>query len=91
MSGIKLNVVRTTKDKIFDVIFLVLTLSLCFDLLRRGRADWKLPVWGYVALAGLLFAFYKSGLVDPFALVIPLLFVRIIILLKSFFGKGDKQ
>ena len=44
-----------------------------------------------LVLAGLLFAFYKSGLVDPFALVIPLLFVRIIILLKSFFGKGHKQ
>ena len=28
MSGIKLNVVRTTKDKIFDVIFLVLTLTI---------------------------------------------------------------
>ena len=39
-------------------LFLVLTLSLCFDLLRRGRADWKLPVWGYVALAGLLFAVF---------------------------------
>ena len=36
----------------------MLTLSLCFDLLRRGRADWKLPVWGYVALAGLLFAVF---------------------------------
>ena len=28
MSKIKLNVVRTTKDKIFDVIFLVLTLTI---------------------------------------------------------------
>ena len=28
MSGIKLNVVRTTKDKIFDVVFLVLTLTI---------------------------------------------------------------
>ncbi|MCR4577120.1 MAG: ATP synthase subunit I [Clostridiales bacterium] len=44
-----------------------------------------------VVLAGLLFAFYKSGLADPFALVIPLLFVRVILMLMSFFGKGDKQ
>ena len=44
-----------------------------------------------VVLAGLLFAFYKSGLADPFALVIPLLFVRLILMLMSFFGKGDKQ
>ncbi|MBR4428825.1 MAG: ATP synthase subunit I [Clostridia bacterium] len=44
-----------------------------------------------LVLAGLLFAFYKSGLVDPFALVIPLLFVRPILMLKSFFGKGDKK
>jgi len=28
MSDIKLNVVRTTKDKIFDVVFLVLTLAI---------------------------------------------------------------
>ena len=28
MSNIKLNVVRTTKDKIFDVVFLVLTLTI---------------------------------------------------------------
>ncbi|MBO6031249.1 MAG: DUF1648 domain-containing protein [Prevotella sp.] len=28
MSDIKLNVVRTTKDKIFDVVFLVLTLTI---------------------------------------------------------------
>jgi uncharacterized membrane protein len=28
MSDIKLNVVRTTKDKIFDVIFLVMTLTI---------------------------------------------------------------
>ena len=44
-----------------------------------------------LVLAGLLFAFYKSGLADPFALVIPLLFVRVILMLMSFFGKGDKQ
>ncbi|MBO7359380.1 MAG: ATP synthase subunit I [Clostridia bacterium] len=44
-----------------------------------------------LVLAGLLFAFYKSGLADPFALVIPLLFVRLILMLMSFFGKGDKQ
>ena len=44
-----------------------------------------------VVLAGLLFAFYKSGLADPFALVIPLLFVRVILMLMSFFGQGDKQ
>ena len=28
MNKIKLNVVRTTKDKIFDVVFLVLTLTI---------------------------------------------------------------
>ena len=28
MSDIKLNVVRTTKDKIFDIVFLVLTLAI---------------------------------------------------------------
>ena len=28
MSDIKLNVVRTTKDKIFDIVFLVLTLTI---------------------------------------------------------------
>ncbi|MCR4622300.1 MAG: hypothetical protein K5663_09510 [Clostridiales bacterium] len=44
-----------------------------------------------LVLAGLLFAFYKSGLADPFALVIPLLFVRPILMLMSFFGKGGKK
>lgn len=28
MSNIKLNIVRTTKDKIFDIVFLVLTLAI---------------------------------------------------------------
>lgn len=46
----------------------------------------------YVALALLLFAFGKSGICNPIALVLPLAFVRPVLLVSEFFRKpGDKK
>ena len=45
-----------------SAVFLVLVLGYAFSLLRDNVAGWRVPVWGFAALAAVLFLFFYPAL-----------------------------
>ena len=77
-----------------NFFFMALGLMLAADKaeaqdVKGGKGTVRLSyVLRLLLLALLLFAFYKSGLCNPFALVIPLIFIRPILTVAEFFRKA---
>ena len=78
MSNIKLNVVRTTKDKIFDVVILVLTLTM-----------WGIIIWLITRAPDIVPThFGPSGKPDaygsPTSILIPCAILTVVALICTF-------
>ena len=58
---------------------------------RDGRIDTGYEQFRLLVLFGLLFVCAKSGLFDPLAMVIPLVFVRPVITVYEFFRKKEDK